>query len=187
MYYHEYHQKSQEIITLAKLRYPYLFDGELSDESIEVRYYLLNYLLSKYDYSWRIEKDEYGKPIPIMTLRWLLYWSVSHSSKLLAFIISDRPTGIDIAEYSERDVSVLDIHLSSEYEILSRKDWNNFYYLWTAKESIIKLIWWTLDNIGDITLEKRITGTVFEYLYKNKHYWVYSEQINDNFISYIAS
>lgn len=48
------------------------------------------------------------------------------------------PTGIDIAENEERNISLLDTHSISEYDIMAGNNWNNFYILWTAKESIIK-------------------------------------------------
>lgn len=188
MYHQECHKKSQETIILARVQYSYLFDSELSEESIETRYYLLNYLFSEYHFEWRLEKNENGKPIPIKMSWWLLlYWSISHSNKSVAFIVSDRPTGIDIMEYEERNISVLDVHHSNEYDILEKKDWYQFYFLWTAKESIIKLVWWTLDDMPRITLEQKITPTVFEYWYNNQNYWVYSTQDNDTFISYIIS
>lgn len=69
-----------------------------------------------------------------------MHWSISHSENYVAFIVSERPTGIDIAEHEERDSSLLESHPMSDYDILGGKNWNNFYILWTAKESVIKLI-----------------------------------------------
>ena len=94
-------------------------------------------------------------PIPIFSPdrgKKKVYWSLSHSENFTAYIVSDSPTGIDIAEYEERDDSLLSTHTDIEYSLLWWKNWQNFYILWTAKEAILKKKWGTLDDIKNIYL-----------------------------------
>ena len=48
MNYYEYHHKSPEILQKAREKYSWLFDMNYSEESREVRYYLLEYLGREY-------------------------------------------------------------------------------------------------------------------------------------------
>jgi hypothetical protein len=154
MIYFEYHKKLKLILDQAKEKYPFLFDQWLTEESTEVRFYLYEYLFREFRYLWKLAKDAQGKPIPI-DIDWKpYYWSISHSYHYVSFIVSDNPTGIDIAECHERDISLLDIHHACEYDLFWEKNWKNFYILWTAKEAIIKLTWWKLDHLEDIHLSR---------------------------------
>lgn len=261
MHYYEYHLKSTTILSQASKKYAWLFSWWLSHESIEVRYYLLEYLCREYWYRWILEKDEKGKPIPITlqssVLLWLkvpklllwlnhfsiyfrfifgnlknspvlknygvkqfqispkissidtknssnkeakdtlkikkkeikqwiqLYWSISHSENYVAFIVSDAPTGIDIVEYRERDPSLLDIHRDSEYEILGEKSWINFSIFWTAKESIIKLLWWHLDDIANIACIEKQTNNISLFAFQHEKYRIQTFMQDSIIISYI--
>lgn len=188
MYYQEYHKKSQSVLDTIKEKYPFLFSTGFSSESVEVRYHLFEYLKKEYDYMGGLEKDQNGRPIPINIGGWMcLYWSISHSEHYVAFIISEQPTGIDISEYQERDDSLLETHTMSEYELLWGKNWDNFYILWSAKESIIKLISWKLDTINQIHLEQIISFWVYEYTFLGQSYWVQAMQEDNIFLSYIPS
>lgn len=81
-----------------------------------------------------------------------IYWSISHSKEYIAYSVSDYRTGIDIAEYEERDLSLLDTHREIEYKLLGAKNWKNFYLLWTAKEALIKAHGDLLDDIPEMQL-----------------------------------
>lgn len=188
MQYYEYHKKSQHVQDSIKEKYPFLFSHEFSSESVEVRYYLFEYLLREYNYMGGLTKDLDGRPLPI-DIGWgiSLYWSVSHSSEYVAFVVSDRPTGIDIAEYEIRDESVLDTHPIGDYILLWGKDWSNFYLLWTAKEAIIKLRWWKLDDMKLIQLEHIMSPDLYEFNHWDMSYWVQSKIENTVYISYIVS
>lgn len=184
MSYYEYHHKSPEILQKAREKYSWLFDMNYSEESREVRYYLLEYLDRKYWYSWILENDENGKPIPIKIQWILLYWSISHSTNYLAFIVSDMPTGIDIAENEERNISLLDTHSISEYDIMAGNNWNNFYILWTAKESIIKATGWWLDDMKNMRLIETNTGYTSLFAFREKTYRIQTLLLDSVIISY---
>ncbi len=120
------------------------------------------------------------------TKKWtLLYWSVSHSSNYVSFILSDEPTGIDIAEYEERDVSLFDMHSDSEYDLLGGKSWINFYILWTAKESIIKCIGWQLDDMKYIVCTHKQSEMISLFAFREKTYRIQTSLVHPLIISYI--
>ncbi len=183
MYHFEYHQKSWDNLQKTKDRYPWLTQRFLSDESIEARYHLLEYLRIYHGYRGILEKDTKGKPIRVNTLNGTFYWSISHSKNYIAYSISDAPTGIDIAEYRERDDSLLDIHTDSEYRILWGQNWNNFYILWTAKEALIKAQGHTLDDVKAIQLQQIQEGDLALYWFLGKTYTIKQEQHGLLFLS----
>lgn len=185
MHYYEYHHKSSETEQKAMEKFPWLFEWDYSLESIEVRYHLLEYLHREYWYGWILEKDENGKPIPIIIQWTLLYWSISHSNNYVSFIISDEPTGIDIVEYEERDISLLDMHSDSEYDLLGAKSWINFYILWTAKESIIKCIGWQLDDMKNIVCIPKQSDMISLFAFREKTYRIQTLKTGSVIISYI--
>ena len=186
MHYYEYHQKSPENLEKSKEKYPWLFDMNFSDESREVRYHLLEYLYLEYWYSWMLEKDDLWKPLPIQYNWSSLYWSLSHSTNYLAFIVSDSPTGIDIVEKKERDAFIQDIHSPHEYDILGGKNWDNFYILWSAKESIIKVAGSWLDDIKDIQLMEIHTESISLFAFKGETYRIQTMQLDPVIISYTS-
>ena len=183
MYHFEYHQKSELILRVSQEQYPWLFASWLSDESIEARYYLLEYLQIHHGYRWRLEKDPEGKPVSIKTIDGNTYWSLSHSEHFISFIISDTPVGIDIAEYEERDISLLDMHHTSEYEMLGRKDWEHFYILWTAKESLIKSVGDSLDDLENISLLEIQKEGIYIFWFLGKTYTILSQRYGSLFVS----
>jgi hypothetical protein len=118
MYFYEYHKKSQEVLEMAKEKFAHLFEGTISDESIEARYCLLEFLLQKFGHIETLKNDESGRPIPLSIDGKTYYWSISHSKNYTAYILSENPVGIDIAESEVRDISLLDAHTDGEYAIL---------------------------------------------------------------------
>jgi phosphopantetheinyl transferase len=163
MHHYAYHKRSWDILTLARKSYPWLLESLFSVESIEVRYWLLEYLNREYSYYGRLEKNNEGQPIPILTPE-KVYWSLSHSDNFVAYIIASYPVGIDIVDVVIRDPSLLESHSEAEYLLLGGKDWYNFYILWSAKETIIKLCGWALDDMCDIHL-REISGES-EYIFE---------------------
>ncbi len=112
----------------------------------------MEYLSESYGFSGELEQESNGKPLPIIiSPKIKLYWSISHSENYIAGIVSIDPTGIDIAEYSERHYSLLDTHSTTEYDRIGSKDWRNFYRLWTGKEAIIKKMGAKLDDMKNIS------------------------------------
>ena len=185
MLHFEYHQKSESILFQAKERYHLLLRAWLSDESVEARYYLLEYLQKHHGYRGILQNDITGKPVPLDIIGHgnLLYWSISHSHNYIAYSVSDTPTGIDIAEYNERNTSVLSAHQDDEYFLLWEKNWNNFYILWTSKEALIKAWGNTLDDIEDIQLIKIYEGATNIFWFHEKTYTIQQEQHGSLFLS----
>jgi hypothetical protein len=186
MKYFEYHPRNKEIVMRARELYSRYFDSSMLDESIEARFYLYEYLINSLRVFSPLEKDTCWVPIPIiLEHNERLYWSITHTEKYVAFIISDTQTGIDIAERKNRDISLLDIHSEGEYGLLGGKNWKQFYMLWTAKESIIKASSLTLDVISDIKLVQVGEWGEFLFVFEEKQFTIHTI-IQDTFIlSYI--
>jgi hypothetical protein len=187
MYTLEYHKKYREILLSAWEKYADFFDHSISDESIEARYGLYEYMFDHYGIIPALEKNQDGIPENIeFTFEWRsmsLYWSLSHTENYVGSILSDLPTGIDLAEYRERDDALLWIHDDREYTLLWGKNWENFYLLWTAKESIIKLDHLVLDDASTIILDSIISsGYIFCFSWKK--YIIHTKREQDLFISY---
>ncbi len=184
MHHFEYHMKSEDILSQAKQDYPMLLG--LTDESIEARYYLLHYLDVRYWYHGELMKESTWKPIPIQIGDQNVFWSLSHTENYVAYIVADGPTWIDIAEYREREILLLDIHTPYEYTLLGGKDWHNFYLLWTAKESIIKWYGTKLDDMSLIRLKCKQKSWVYLFEFQSKIHRI-SSIVQDSMILSIIS
>lgn len=125
------------------------------NESIVSRYYISKYIEKEY---WLI------KYLPQVDKNWIpifendIFWSISHKENLIFIWVNYwnniKKLGLDIEIYKERDLSLLNTFLDEEYKKIWNKNWNNFYILWTAKESIIKFEKLNLDEIWKIKLFK---------------------------------
>ena len=82
------------------------------------------------------------------------YSSISHKEDLVFIWVSDYNIWVDIEIFKKRDMSLLDTFSDREYELIWWKNWKSFYILWTSKESIIKYLWWYLDDINGYNLIK---------------------------------
>ncbi len=118
-------------------------------------------LIARYLISKQIEKDfqiknYYAKIdnnwIPILENN--IYWSISHKKDHIFIWVSKEKIWIDLEILKKRDPSLLEKFKNEEYQTLWEKNWQNFYYLWTAKESIIKKELWNLNNIPEIKIKK---------------------------------
>ena len=102
--------------------------------------YLINSLSSE-----KLLKKELGKPYfengP--------FFNVSHSGKYIVMAISENEVGVDIEENVEKDMSSL-IRIFNEAEAKMIKEHADFYYLWCAKESLIKCIGASINKIKEI-------------------------------------
>ena len=77
------------------------------------------------------------------------FFNVSHSGKYIMMAISDKEIGIDVEENIERDMSPL-MRIFNEAEAKIIKEHADFYYLWCAKESLIKCMGSTIGKIKEI-------------------------------------
>lgn len=90
-------------------------------------------------------KNEYGKPYfdngP--------FFNISHSGKYVLMAVSTSEVGVDIEEMKNKDMSAL-VRIFNEAEAKMIKEHSDFYYLWCAKESLIKCMGLTVGKIREI-------------------------------------
>ena len=77
------------------------------------------------------------------------YFNVSHSGKYIVMAVSQKEIGVDIEECIAKDMSPL-IRIFNEAEAKMIKEHSDFYYLWCAKESLIKCIGSSINKIKEI-------------------------------------
>ena len=88
------------------------------------------YLKRRYVGAWRL--SDTGKPIADG-----VFFSVSHTDGSVAFVTADRAIGIDLERVRETDREMRDYVLSPEERGMVSTD-EDFFRLWTAKESLVK-------------------------------------------------
>ena len=76
-------------------------------------------------------------------------FNVSHSGQYIVMAVSNKDIGVDIEENKEKDMSSL-IRIFNEAEAKMIKEHADFYYLWCAKESLIKCIGSSINKIKEI-------------------------------------
>lgn len=82
---------------------------------------------------WR--QDAENAPIP--TSGW--FWSISHKPKMAVAAIARAPIGVDVEALLPRRMELYDqVGSEEEWRILGGRSWENFFVLWTAKESVMK-------------------------------------------------
>ena len=77
------------------------------------------------------------------------YFNVSHSGKYIVMVVSTKEIGIDIEENIEKNLTPL-IRIFNEAEAKLLKEHTDFYYLWCAKESLIKCIGSSISKVKEI-------------------------------------
>lgn len=91
------------------------------------------------------EKDLEWKPICNNGL----FWSISHKKDLVFIWVYNKQIWVDIEIIKDRWEEIYFLHNDDEYKKIWWKNLENFYKLWTIKESIIKL---NLDEIGNLNI-----------------------------------
>ncbi len=90
-------------------------------------------------------KNEYGKPYfdngP--------FFNISHSGKYVLMVVSTSEIGVDIEEIKNKDMSAL-VRIFNEAEARMIKEHSDFYYLWCAKESLIKCMGLSVSKVREI-------------------------------------
>ena len=76
-------------------------------------------------------------------------FNVSHSGQYIVMAVSNKDIGVDIEENKEKDMSSL-IRIFNDAEAKMIKEHADFYYLWCAKESLIKCIGSSINRIKEI-------------------------------------
>ena len=77
------------------------------------------------------------------------FFNVSHSGQYIVMVVSNEEIGVDIEENKEKDMSSL-IRIFNEAEAKMIKEHADFYYLWCAKESLIKCIGSSINKIKEV-------------------------------------
>ena len=77
------------------------------------------------------------------------FFNVSHSGKYVVMAVSNKEIGVDIEENIEKDMSPL-IRIFNEAEVKLLKEHADFYYLWCAKESLIKCMGTSVSKIKEV-------------------------------------
>ena len=77
------------------------------------------------------------------------HFNVSHSGQYIVMAVSNKDIGVDIEENKEKDMSAL-IRIFNDAEAKMIKEHADFYYLWCAKESLIKCIGSSISKIKEV-------------------------------------
>ena len=118
--------------------------NQFKNEKDQLRCMLSSYLINSLSKE-EIKKGDNGKPY----FESGPYFNVSHSGKYVMMVISDREIGLDIEENEPKDMSIL-IKIFNEAEAKMIKEHSDFYYLWCAKESLIKCMGSSISKIKEI-------------------------------------
>ena len=114
------------------------------NEKDQMRCLLSSYLISQLSKE-KLLKNEMGKPYypngP--------YFNISHSGKYVVMAIANQEVGVDIEENIEKNMDIL-LKIFNEAEAKMIKEHADFYYLWCAKESLIKCMGSSVSKIKEV-------------------------------------
>lgn len=79
-----------------------------------------------------------------------IFWSLSHKQNLVFIGWDSTEIWVDIEILKSRWEEIFTLHSENEYTMIWQKNIQNFYSLWTIKESIIKLFLSSIDCLEDI-------------------------------------
>jgi len=128
-------------INLVKDKFPKRYEFAIKQNSIANTkrlllgaYLLISYLnIEEKD----IKVNQYGKPYVNNNY----FFNLSKSNELVVLAISENEVGVDVECVTNKDVSaIINNLLIEEKEYLENNKEYNFYKIWTAKESFMKLI-----------------------------------------------
>ena len=114
------------------------------NENDQMRCLLSSYLISQLSKD-ELKRNEMGKPYypngP--------YFNISHSGKYVVMAIANEEVGVDIEEDIEKNMDIL-LKIFNEAEAKMIKEHADFYYLWCAKESLIKCMGSSVSKIKEV-------------------------------------
>ena len=115
-----------------------------ANEIDQIRSLLSSYLKNQLSRE-ELLKNENGKPYfnngP--------YFNISHSGRYVLMAVSTAEIGVDIEEIKNKDMSSL-VRIFNEAEAKMIKEHSDFYYLWCAKESLIKCMGLSVSKVREI-------------------------------------
>lgn len=115
-----------------------------ANEIDQIRSLLSSYLKNQLSRE-ELLKNENGKPYFANGP----YFNISHSGKYVLMVVSTAEIGVDIEEVKNKDMSSL-VRIFNEAEAKMIKEHSDFYYLWCAKESLIKCMGLTVGKVREI-------------------------------------
>lgn len=77
------------------------------------------------------------------------FFNISHSGRYVVMAVSSKEIGVDIEENKNRDFSSLS-RIFNEAETKMVKEHQDFYYMWCAKESLIKCMGTTVGQVKEV-------------------------------------
>ena len=118
----------------------YRFKNEKDQTRSVISSYLVNQLSKE-----ELKKNEMGKPFyqngP--------FFNISHSGKYVIMAVANNEVGVDIEENIEKNMDML-LKIFNEAEAKMIKEHADFYYLWCAKESLIKCMGSSISKIKEV-------------------------------------
>lgn len=115
-----------------------------ANEIDQIRSLLSSYLKNQLSRE-ELLKNENGKPYFANGP----YFNISHSGKYVLMVVSTAEIGVDIEEIKNIDMSSL-VRIFNEAEAKMIKEHSDFYYLWCAKESLIKCMGLSVGKVKEI-------------------------------------
>ena len=115
-----------------------------ANEIDQIRSLLSSYLKNQLSRE-ELLKNENGKPYFANGP----YFNISHSGKYVLMVVSTAEIGVDIEEIKDKDMSSL-VRIFNEAEAKMIKEHSDFYYLWCAKESLIKCMGLSVGKVREI-------------------------------------
>ena len=115
-----------------------------ANEIDQIRSLLSSYLKNQLSRE-ELLKNENGKPYFANGP----YFNISHSGKYVLMAVSTTEIGVDIEEIKLKDMSSL-VRIFNEAEAKMIKEHSDFYYLWCAKESLIKCMGLSVSKVREI-------------------------------------
>jgi len=114
------------------------------NEKDQMRSLLSSYLINQLSKE-ELKKNEMGKPFypngP--------FFNISHSGKYVIMAIANQEVGVDIEENIEKSMDML-LKIFNEAEAKMIKEHADFYYLWCAKESLIKCMGSSISKVKEV-------------------------------------
>ena len=115
-----------------------------ANEIDQIRSLLSSYLKNQLSRE-ELLKNENGKPYFLNGP----YFNISHSGRYVLMAVSTSEIGVDIEEIKNKDMSSL-VRIFNEAEAKMIKEHSDFYYLWCAKESLIKCMGLSVGKVREI-------------------------------------
>ena len=115
-----------------------------ANEIDQIRSLLSSYLKNQLSRE-ELLKNENGKPYFANGP----YFNISHSGKYVLMAVSTAEIGVDIEEIKNKDMSSL-VRIFNEAEAKMIKEHSDFYYLWCAKESLIKCMGLSVGKVREV-------------------------------------